>query len=142
MTTKIVHLNEIQCLTAAASLGITLLMLFQKHMPEHKKVAKKIKVVEEAITDLYCGTGQNIDMEVAEHFLNAWDLTMMEMTIYERGEYMFEYQNPAKCDGKQVTQEQWDLVIALMKLAAGGEDVRDKARAFLIASSPVKELVP
>lgn len=76
----VIELTDAQCLTAAGSLGITLLCLFERNFPEHKRVAKKIKAVEQAVADLYRGTGQPIDLELADDFCKAWDRTMREMS--------------------------------------------------------------
>lgn len=70
------NLNERQALTAAGSLGVILLSLFERHVPPHKLVARKITAVEKAILDLYKGTGQEIDDEVADAICRAWDKAM------------------------------------------------------------------
>lgn len=70
------NLNEKQALTAAGSLGVVLLTLFERHVPPHKLVARKIAAVEKAILDLYKGTGQEIDDEVADAICRAWDKAM------------------------------------------------------------------
>lgn len=70
------NLNEKQALTAAGSLGVVLLSLFERHVPPHKLVARKIVAVEKAILDLYKGTGQEIDDEVADAICRAWDKAM------------------------------------------------------------------
>jgi hypothetical protein len=75
----IINLTDAQCLTAAGSLGLTLLCLFERHIPPHKRVAKKIKAVEQAILQLYHGTGEDIDPELADQFCRAWDRAMLEM---------------------------------------------------------------
>lgn len=79
-TPTVVALSDAQCLTAAGALGLTLLCLFERHFPAHKRVARKIKAVETAITDLYAGNGEAIDTEIADHFCKAWDKTMLEMS--------------------------------------------------------------
>lgn len=75
----IVALTDKQCISAAGALGVTLLALFERHFPPHKRVARKIKAVEEAIIDLYTGNGEALDDEIATHFCIAWDETMRRM---------------------------------------------------------------
>lgn len=77
----VIELTDAQCLTAAGSLGITLLTIFERNFPEHKRVAKKIKAVEQSVLDLYSGTGQPIDPELADYFCKAWDRTIREISI-------------------------------------------------------------
>ena len=77
------NLDEQQSLTAAGSLGVILLMLFERHVPPHKRVARKIKAVETAILDLYKGTGKEIDNEVADAVCRAWDKAMKLISAEE-----------------------------------------------------------
>lgn len=70
------NLNERQALTAAGSLGVVLLSLFERNIDPKKLVFRKIKAVEDAILDLYKGTGQEIDDEVADAMCRAWDKAM------------------------------------------------------------------
>lgn len=76
----VIELTDEQCLTAAGSLGITLLSIFERNFLEHKRVAKKIKAVEQSVLDLYSGTGKPIDPELADYFCKAWDRTIREMS--------------------------------------------------------------
>ena len=46
-----------QAITIAGTLGISLLMNYQRLMPPHKLVARKVKAVENAVTDLFRSTG-------------------------------------------------------------------------------------
>jgi len=71
------NLTDRQCLTVAGALGVTLLDLFMRNMPEHKKVYRKILALEDAIRDLYQGTGQPIDEPLADLFCRVWDKTMV-----------------------------------------------------------------
>lgn len=77
------NLTDKQALTAAGSLGVVLLSLFQRHIPPHKVVARKIVAVEAAILDLYKGTGQEIDDEVADAICRAWDKAMQLISSEE-----------------------------------------------------------
>lgn len=73
------HFSESQCITAAGALGMTLLMVFERNIPPHKRVARKIKAVENAILDLYQGTGEQIDPEIADLMCATWDRVMVEL---------------------------------------------------------------
>lgn len=75
-----ITLTDAQCLTVAGALGTTLLMLYERLNPPHKKVARKIKAVEVAILDLYQGTGEGIDRELAEMIAEVWDRTMLTVS--------------------------------------------------------------
>jgi hypothetical protein len=72
----IVTFTEGQCLTAAGTLGVILLMLFERYIPQHKRVARKIKAVETAVLELYKGTGEAIHDDIAELITTTWDRTM------------------------------------------------------------------
>lgn len=77
----VVELTDSQCVTAAGALGVTLLILFERHFPPHKRVARKIKAVETAVLDLFAGTGEEIDEEIADLFCSTWDRTMREISV-------------------------------------------------------------
>ena len=77
--TSVLEFTEAQCLTAAGALGAVLLAVFERNIPPHKKVARKIKAVEAAILDLFQGTGAEIDDEVAELMIETWDRVMKEV---------------------------------------------------------------
>lgn len=75
-----IQFTEGQCITAAGALGLVLMNVFERNIPPHKKVARKIKAVEEAITDLYRNTGQAIDRDIAELMIGTWDRVILELT--------------------------------------------------------------
>lgn len=75
----VLQFSDAQCITAAGALGMTLLMVFERNLPPHKKVARKIKAVESAILDLFHGTGESIDPEIADLFCKTWDRTMLAL---------------------------------------------------------------
>ena len=81
----VVELTDEQCLTAAGTLGVTLLALFERHFKPMKNgtphlTARKIKAVEEAILDLYKGTGKPVNRDIMDDFCKAWDHTMRAMS--------------------------------------------------------------
>lgn len=76
---SVLELTDAQCLSAAGALGVTLLMIFERHVPPHKRIAKKIKKVEEALLDLFHGCGEKLDEEIADYFCETWDKTMRKM---------------------------------------------------------------
>lgn len=78
MTT--ITFNDAECLTAAGTLGCVLLGLFERHIPPHKLVARKIKAVETAILDLHRNTGHRIDPEINQLILKTWDRTMLAVS--------------------------------------------------------------
>ena len=71
-------LNEAQCLTAAGALGVTLLNIFERHIPAHKRNARKIKAVQDAVLSLYAGSGQAIDVRLADVICKSWDQTFKQ----------------------------------------------------------------
>lgn len=77
----VVELTDSQCITAAGALGVTLLILFERHFPPHKRVARKIKAVEAAVLDLFAGTGEAIDEEISTLFCATWDRVMREISV-------------------------------------------------------------
>lgn len=74
--TTLYNMDDEEALTAAGALGITLLMIFQKHIPPKKLVARKIQAVEDAITDLYRSTGKPIHPDIADAMFRAWNKAM------------------------------------------------------------------
>lgn len=78
-TGPVLTYTDAQCLTVAGTLGTVLLTIFERNIPPHKRVARKINAVQAAILDLYAGTGAKIDDELAEQVFTTWDRTMREM---------------------------------------------------------------
>jgi Holliday junction resolvase RusA-like endonuclease len=75
----VVEFTESQCLTVAASLGVTLLIIFERVIPPHKRIARKINNVQNAILDLFYGTGAKLDDDVADLIFKTWDQTMKKI---------------------------------------------------------------
>ena len=78
---KMLTFTDAECLTAAGSLGVVLLTVFERNLPPMKNgsptiIARKIKAVESAILDLFKGTGAEIDDDIAELMMVTWDRTM------------------------------------------------------------------
>lgn len=74
--TRTIELTDAQALTAAGALGVTLLGLFERFIPPHKRIARKIKAVENAVLDLFQGTGHPIDEETSRWLCESWDRAM------------------------------------------------------------------
>ena len=72
----VVNLTDGQYLTIAGALAVTLLMLMERFIPEHKRNHRKIKNVREAVHDLYAGSGQAIDDATCSWILSCWDHAM------------------------------------------------------------------
>ena len=77
---KVVEYTDAQCVTLAGALGVVLLTTFERNMPAHKLVARKIKAVEDAILDLYRSSGAELDEPIAELVFKTWDKTMSELS--------------------------------------------------------------
>ena len=82
-STPALNLTESECLTAAGLLGVTLLMIFERNIPPHKKVSRKINAVKAAILDLYRGTGEPIHDDIAELIFTTRDKTMKVLSGVE-----------------------------------------------------------
>jgi hypothetical protein len=76
----VIEFTEGQCLTAAGALGTMLLMVFERNIPPHKRVARKINAVQSAILDLFKGTGEPIHDDIAELMAKTWDRVMKELS--------------------------------------------------------------
>ena len=74
----VMNINDREALTIVASLGMMLIMLFERHFPPHQRNARKIKAVEDAIFNLYAGSGEKLDPEISDWVCRAWDETMMK----------------------------------------------------------------
>ena len=70
-------LTDKQAITIAGTLGITLLMNYQRLMPPHKLVARKVKAVENAVTDLFRSTGHPVNVETMKYILGCWDKAVL-----------------------------------------------------------------
>jgi len=77
--------TESEALTAAGALGTMLLMVFERNIPPHKRIARKIKAVEEAVLDLYNRTGAVIHEDIAELMARTWDRVMKEISAEKTG---------------------------------------------------------
>ena len=77
---RILEFTDEQCVTLAGALGVTLLATFERNMPPHKLVARRVRAVERAILELYQGTGATLDPEMAELVCKTWDKTMRELS--------------------------------------------------------------
>lgn len=75
------NLTGKQAITAAGTLGVILLTIFERNTPPHKVIARKIKAVEQAILNLYHDTGEPVDMEILDWIVKTWDRTMKEMSV-------------------------------------------------------------
>lgn len=69
-------INDKQALTIAGALGTTLLCLFERYIPPHRRNARKIKAVTDAIFNLYQGSGQEFDEDIATWVMKCWDETV------------------------------------------------------------------
>ena len=72
----VMNINDREALTIVASLGMMLIMLFERHFPPHQRNARKIKAVEDAIFNLYAGSGEKLDPALVDWVLSCWDETM------------------------------------------------------------------
>lgn len=72
----VIEMTDTQMLTCAAALGVTLLTLYERCLPPHKRIARKVKAVEDAVISLYAGVGEKVDHETLEWFAKMWDSTM------------------------------------------------------------------
>jgi len=80
-----VEFTDGQCVTLAGSLGVVLLMTFERNFKPMKNgsphlIARKIKAVKEAVLDLYKSTGEPIDDKYAELTCKVWDETMIKLS--------------------------------------------------------------
>ena len=71
-------LTELQALTIAGALGVTMLNIYTRIIPAHKRNARKMAAVEKAVAALYAGQGDAIDEETAVWILDCWNKTMRE----------------------------------------------------------------
>lgn len=79
-TVTTITFNNAECVTVAGSLGIVLLKLAQRNMQPHQLVARKIKAVETAISDLFRNTGEKLQVDIAEGVMRCWDETMKRVS--------------------------------------------------------------
>lgn len=87
----VITFTDAQALTAAGALGTMLLMVFERNMKKMKNgtpglAERKIRVVQAAILDLYKGTGEAIDDEIADLMATTWDRVMKEVSATHQTE--------------------------------------------------------
>lgn len=75
------ELTEAQILTLAGSLGIVVLSQYHKLVPSHRRNARKIKAVENALLDMLQGSGQDLDDSMADYAIACWNKAAMLMSI-------------------------------------------------------------
>lgn len=56
---------------------LTLLCLYERHFPPHKRIARKVEAVKESVLQLYQGTGAQVDEDMADWVCRNWDLAML-----------------------------------------------------------------
>ncbi len=74
------ELTDGQVATLVSALGVTMIENYLRNVPEHKRLARKVKAVEAAIIDLFQGTGQQIDDEICTYVMDCWNLAMVNMS--------------------------------------------------------------
>lgn len=79
-TVTTITFSNSECVTVAASLGIVLLKLAQINMKPHQLIARKIKAVETAISELFKGTGETLQLDISEGVMRCWDETMQRIS--------------------------------------------------------------
>lgn len=72
----VMNINDREALTIVASLGMMLIMLFERHIPSHTRNMRKIKTAEKALFQLFDGTGEKLDPALVDWVLSCWDETM------------------------------------------------------------------
>lgn len=65
-----------QLVTLAVSAGVTCLMMMERMLPEHKRNARQIKKVEEAILALAKGNGEPVDNDIMDYWAKSWNKSM------------------------------------------------------------------
>jgi hypothetical protein len=68
-----------EVITWSVALAMTQLMILRKSLPEHARVPRKIKAVEEAIYDLAKEHGKPLDDEMVDYVVGCWNRTMEEI---------------------------------------------------------------
>jgi hypothetical protein len=66
-------LSDEQSVTVAGTLGTTLLCIFERFLPPHKRVMRKIAAVEGAIYDLFESNSKEINHEVSQWVVDCWN---------------------------------------------------------------------
>ena len=69
---KVLEFTDAQC--------VTLLATFERNVPAHKRIARKVKAVNDSIIDLFQGCGVAIDPDMADLACSTWDKTMRELS--------------------------------------------------------------
>ena len=73
---KVIEFTDRQCLTVAGTLAVMTLMQVERYIPAHKINHRKVKVVREAVHDLFKGVGQEIDDQSAKWIVDCWTRAM------------------------------------------------------------------
>lgn len=77
----VIEMTDEQMLTVAGALGTTLLCLYERVLPPHKRIVRKVEALKKEVLNLYQGAGHKVDNVTADWFCKAWDRTMRSMTV-------------------------------------------------------------
>lgn len=80
---RIDNMTEGQLVTLGVSAGVTCLLIMEKYIPEHKRNARQIKKLEEAILELAKGKGEELDNDIMEYWAESWNQSMRIMQAGE-----------------------------------------------------------
>lgn len=72
-------MTDAQLVTLAVAAGVTCLMMMERMIPEHKRNARHIKKVEEAILALAKGNGDQVDADIMDYWTKSWNKSMQLM---------------------------------------------------------------
>ena len=77
-------LTEEQLVSCIGGLAILAINGYQKLVPDHKRVSKKIQKVKDSVLEMYAGCGADISEEHIDFICNAWDQTMKRLADTEQ----------------------------------------------------------
>lgn len=72
-------LDDRELTTLAATIGMCILIGLERHIPKHKAVGRKIRVVEDAINDLARLNGCRLSPELSAAGVEAWGAAMEKL---------------------------------------------------------------
>jgi hypothetical protein len=75
-----IELDDNEILAIAATIGIALMIQYQQQIPAHKRNARKVMALENAIADLFQYGQKEISHSIVTYAMDCWNLAVMNIS--------------------------------------------------------------
>jgi hypothetical protein len=70
------EMTDKQLITLAVSIGVTCLMTLEQNLPQHSRIGRQIRDVEQSILRLAHNCGEHVDREMVDYWASAFNTVM------------------------------------------------------------------